>query len=74
MKRYSQIFCLVFLGFLLGIHNGKIALWQDEDPQPIKIFPFSAQMLPVADRRALEEGIRFETKEDLMRLMEDYLS
>ena len=74
MKRYSQIFCLVLLGFLLGIHNGKIALWQDEDPQPIKIFPFSAQMLPVADRRALEEGIRFETKEDLMRLMEDYLS
>ena len=74
MKKISNFICIVCLGFLLGIHNGQIALWQDEDPQPVKIFPYSAQMLPVADRRALEEGIRFESKEDLIRLMEDYLS
>lgn len=74
MNKLSHVLCFVFLGFLLGIHNGQIALWQDEDPEPIKVFPYSAQMLPVADRRALEEGIRFESKEDLLRLMEDYLS
>ena len=74
MIKFSNLFCVLFLGFLLGIHNGQIALWRDEDPEPIKVFPYSAQMLPVADRRALEEGIRFESKEDLLRLMEDYLS
>ena len=74
MRKLSDLICILFLGFLLGIHNGQIALWQGEDPEPIKIFPYSAQMLPVADRRALEDGIRFETKEDLLRLMEDYLS
>lgn len=74
MKRISQMLCIVLLGFLLGIHKGQIALWKDEDPKPIKIFPYSAKMLPVADRRALEEGIRFESKEDLLRIMEDYLS
>lgn len=74
MIKFSNLFCIIVLGFLLGIHNGQIALWRDEDPEPIKVFPYSAQMLPVADRRALEEGIRFETKEDLLRLMEDYLS
>lgn len=26
---------LLLLGFLVGIHNGYVAVWKDEDPQPI---------------------------------------
>ncbi len=74
MKKLSYLYCIILLGFMLGIHEGKIALWKDDDPKPIKIFPYSSQLLPVADRRALEEGIRFESTEDLKRLLTDYLS
>ena len=74
MKRIFSLWCIIMLGFLLGIHQGRIALWKDEDPNPIKVFPYSAKLLPVADRRALEEGIRFESAEDLNRLLADYLS
>lgn len=74
MKHHFSICCILFFGFLLGIHEGKIALWKDEDPQPMKVFPFYARFLPSADRRALEEGIRFESEEDLKRLLTDYMS
>lgn len=74
MKYRFCIYIVLFFGFLLGIHEGKIALWQNEDPEPIKVFPFYAKFLPAADRRALEEGIRFESEEDLKRLLTDYMS
>ena len=74
MKKTSLISSLFLFGFLLGIHEGRIALWKDLDPEPYKVFPYHAKMLPTADRRALEEGIRFDSAEDLVRLLEDYLS
>lgn len=74
MRKMSCLYCMILFGFMLGIHEGRIALWRGEDPQPVKVFPYSAQLLPVADRRALEEGIRFESAEDLERLLADYLS
>ena len=74
-KRYSlPAYGILLLGFLLGIHEGKIALWYNNDPTPITVFPYSAKMLPVEERRALEEGIRFDTMEELKSLLEDYLS
>lgn len=74
MKRYHHLSILFLFGFLLGVHQGKVALWKDDDPKPVRVFPYSAQLLPPADRQALEEGIRFESEEDLMRLIKDYLS
>ena len=73
MKRYHHLSILFLFGFLLGVHQGKVALWKDDDPKPVRVFPYSAQLLPPADRQALEEGIRFESEEDLMRLIKDYL-
>ena len=74
MKRYHHFSILILFGFLLGVHQGKVALWKDDDPKPTRVFPYSVQLLPPADRRALEEGIRFESAEDLMRVITDYLS
>ena len=74
MKLVSFFCSAVLFGFLLGVHEGRIALWKDEGRDPVKIFPYHARMLPAADRRALEEGIRFESAEDLVRLLDDYLS
>ena len=33
--------CLIF-GFLLGIQDGNIALWEDGKSDPIRVFPYSA--------------------------------
>jgi len=74
MKNFSVLTCTLLLGFLLGIHDGRIALWKDNNPEPVKVFPYSAYLLPPADRRALEEGIRFENLDELKRMVEDYLS
>ncbi len=74
MKLAPFLCTAAMFGFLLGIHEGRIALWKDEDPQPYKVFPYHARMLPADDRRALEEGIRFESAEELVRMLEDYLS
>lgn len=74
MKLTSLLYSVILFSFLLGVHEGRIALWKDDDPEPVKVFPYYARMLPVADRRALEEGIRFQSADDLVRLLEDYLS
>ena len=60
--------------FLLGIHEGKVALWQEDDPEPVKIFPYRASMLPDEAQEQLRKGIRIESMEDLDRLIEIYLS
>ncbi len=74
MKKLSCLYCVLCLGFLLGIHDGRIALWQGEDPEPIQVFPYRASMLPEADQNALQKGIRFESIEQMRSLLEDYLS
>ena len=65
---------IVLLGFLLGIHEGKVALWKDNDPQPIKVFPYQAELLPEADQKALEKGIPVESIRQLRQMIEDYFS
>ncbi len=69
-------FCSLALamGFLLGIHDGRIAIWKDEDPEPAKIFPYYASLLPKKDRDALEKGIKVESMDDLTRILEDFCS
>ncbi len=74
MKVTSLLCSAALFGFLLGVYEGRIALWKDEKSEPYKIFPYHARMLPADDRRALEEGIRFESVEELVRMLEDYLS
>lgn len=74
MKKLSILYSILCFGFLLGIHEGKIALWKDNDPEPYKVFPYYASLLPKADRNALKKGIYLENEDQLRKLVEDYLS
>lgn len=72
---FRRRFCtLVLLGFLIGVHEGRIALWKDGESTPWRIFPYPVSVLPEEDRNALNSGIRVDTMEDLNRLLENFLS
>lgn len=74
MKKTKILAQLLLFGFLLGIHNGRIALWKEPDPEPCRVFPYSAAALPQEIRQALQHGIRIESESDLDRLLENLLS
>ena len=74
MKQIKQ-FCIVLVfGFLLGISDGYIALWENGDPIPVEVFPYRAEYLPSADYEALKKGIPVQDETNLQMLLEDYLS
>ena len=62
------------LGFLLGIHDGRIALWKDGETDPWRVFPYPAAVLPAEEQSALKKGIRVDSMDDLNRLLENFLS
>ena len=73
-KRTRRICTMVLLaGFLLGIRDGRLALWRDDDPHPVQIYDIRADSLPPADRLQLRRGIRIESREALWLLLENYL-
>ena len=74
MKRKKILCNILLFGFLLGVYEGKIALWKDGQTKPMKVLPYQASMLPEADQKALKEGIRFDSLKELYKMMEDYLS
>lgn len=73
MKRILLTNLLLF-GFILGIHEGKIALWKDNQKNPIKVFPYQASVLPEVDQKRLETGIHVDSLSELYKMVEDYLS
>ena len=73
MLRQHLYLALIF-AFLLGSYEGFVALWKEPEPEPVKIFPYSVASLPREDQVRLEKGIRIESAEELMELLEDYLS
>ena len=77
MKRSQISRCLcsiLLLGFLLGVHNGRIALWKDGQNHPMKVFPYPAAVLPEATQQQLLKGMRVDSMEDLDQLLEILIS
>ncbi len=74
MKKKQIMPLILLFGYTLGLWKGNIALWRGSDPEPIRIFPYSAASLPPADQKALAEGIPIENRRELLHLLEDYLS
>lgn len=74
MKKLRYLYFTLVFGFLLGISDGYIALWKDGSADPVRVFPYRAENLPISDQQALEKGIYLESKEELLHLLEDYLS
>ena len=62
------------VGFILGIRNGYIALWNQGERQPVKVFPYQVASLPPADQAALKRGIIIKEKSELQEILQDYLS
>ncbi len=74
-QHLSRHLCtFLLLGFLLGVHEGRIALWKDGIQQPWRIFPYPYAVLPSETQAELKKGIRIDTMEDLDRLLENLLS
>ena len=74
-RRFAQLLCTMWMAsFLLGVHDGKIALWRDEETEPMKVFPYSVSLLPDAEQERLRKGIPIESMDDLNKLVEAYLS
>ena len=74
MSKQKIIANIMLFGFLLGVYEGKIALWRDNQKKPMKVFPYQASMLPEEDQKRLEEGIHVDSLRELHKLVEDYLS
>lgn len=74
MRRFKHIYCILLFGYLLGIHNGNVAIWKGDDPKPLRVFPYSASSLPEAERQLLEKGIPIDNLRELTRYIEDYCS
>lgn len=72
--RYLSIYLTLFFAFLLGSHEGFVALWTQPGGEPAYVFPYSVSSLPTEDQKRLETGIPIESEETLIRLLEDYLS
>ena len=58
----------------LGIHNGYLALFDEGQPQPLMVLPYRAEIYPQEDQKALQQGIRYESQQELSQLLEDFLS
>jgi len=74
IKRFAQIFLCLMAGFILGISDGYITLWEDTAGEPLQVFPYCAALLPEADQQALQNGIHISDPLQLQQLLEDYLS
>ncbi len=69
----QHLAAILLAGFLLGIRSGHVALWKQDDPQPLQVFPWSANMLPRKIRIALERGLFVEEDSDIGRLIADMI-
>lgn len=76
MKKLSERFTMtaLALNFLLGVKGDYLALWENDDPEPVEIF-YSCQVsrLPPADQILLHRGIKAEDQQALTAVLEDYL-
>lgn len=70
----KQLAAIILAGYLLGIRGGHIALWKNGEQTPLRIFPWSATMMPQKIRTALEQGIYVEEDSDIGRLIREMIS
>jgi hypothetical protein len=74
VNRRQYCYIALILTILLGIHEGKLALWRQGEQYPLRVFPLNITSLPRADQSMLAEGIPVESEQQLAHLLEDYLS
>jgi len=72
MKSFTILYCVILLGYILGIHNGQIALIKDGTV--VQTYPCAVSTLPPADQQLLEQGLPIGSRRELTMRLEDYLS
>ena len=65
---------LVREGYLLRDYHGRLAVVKAGEETPEMIFDVYTKTLPEADQSMLAEGIYVESYEELLSLIEDYVS
>lgn len=73
MRGNCKACLLLIFSLILGNYNGRIALW-DRKTQSRTVFSRPVAALPPADQAALDRGIPIDSREQLIQLLEDYLS
>ena len=74
MIKGKRLFPALLLAFLLGSHNGYVALWTGDTIDPDRVYPYRISALPPEDQKVLKQGIWVEDILELTQLLEDYLS
>lgn len=59
---------------MLGIFEGKLALYRGESPYPNVVYEFFVRNLPQEDQNRLSEGIFVSSERELEILLEDFMS
>lgn len=59
---------------LLGVFEGKLALFIGESPYPNKVYDFFVRNLPEEDRKILSAGMEISSEAELRAILEDYMS
>lgn len=72
-RHRSMLALTLCMGFLLGIHDGKLTLWREGESHPEQVYDIRVDTLPPADRVLLARGIRVEDRQALWQLLENYL-
>lgn len=61
-------------GYFIKEYKGRVSVIKGDSEVPEMIFDIQTKLLPEIDRKQLSEGIYVETYEELIRLVEDYIS
>ena len=58
--------------YTLRVHEGRIGIFTPGEPSPTEVMEIWVFTLPLADRRALAEGIPIHSEEELHARIEDF--
>ena len=70
----KNLFAIILAIFYLGTYNGYLALWQKGQHEPVRIYPYSAEVYTKIDQTALKNGIVIEDIATLEKYLDDYIS
>ena len=59
---------------VLGVFEGRLALFKGESPYPNTVYDFYVRNLPKEDQNRLSEGILVSSQSELESLLEDFMS
>lgn len=60
--------------YIIKEYNGKLAVFESGSDTPFRITDLDISVLPEADRKALQNGIKAANRKELNRILEDYCS